>query len=103
MSTDTYRIEEARIRQYLPMFLANETPIHFKYRSTTDVLTVLAGNQDRWTTSSANAGNCRVYFDSVGAPVRVEIPTATRLFSRNWLTRHERGRGVRWRLRLGLP
>ncbi len=80
------------IRDRFPEILPEKTPVHIKYWPARDLLTVLAGRQDRWSTTKVDGDKFRLYLDEVGAPVRVEIPAATRLFPRDWLQQHQRRR-----------
>ena len=97
MIDDRQQRDEMVIRQRFPEILPDDVPLHFKYWPAKDLLTVLAGRQDRWSTTKLDAGDFRLYLDNAGAPVRVEIPTATRLFPKHWLHQHERRRA--WPIR----
>ena len=86
------RNDEKVIRERFPNIIPEHTTIHLKYWAARDLLTVLAGRQDRWSTKTLESGQCRLYLDHAGDPVRVEIPAATRLFPRHWLQQHVRRR-----------
>jgi len=92
------RQDESVIRERLPEVLPEHTQVHVKYWPERDLLTVLAGRQDRWSTRTLDGEGFRLYLDETGEPVRIEVPAATRLFPREWLQEHDRRRALHRRL-----